>query len=66
MLRKFGFNGVCCDSRYRINGYDFFFIVINGFEKGFLVVCCILNYEDFIMMCNFFSKVKKNIGIIFL
>lgn len=64
MLRKFGPNGVCCDSRHRTNGHDFLLTVINGFEKGFPAACCISNHEDFTMMCNFFSKVKKNTGTI--
>lgn len=67
MLRKFGPNGVCCDSTHGTNGYDFLLttlLVIDEFGEGFPAAWCISNHEDFTTMCNFFSEVKKNTGTI--
>lgn len=67
MLFKFGVNGICCDSIYGINGYDFLLIiiyVIDEFGEGMLVVWCLFNYEDFCSMVVFFFEIKKKCGVV--
>lgn len=67
MLMKFVGNGICCDSMYGINVYDFFLIIIyvvDEFGEGILVVWCLLSYEDFISMVIFFFEIKKNCGFV--
>ena len=67
MLRKFGPNGVSCDSTHGTNGYHFLlttFLLINEFGEEFPAAWCISNQEDFTTMCKLFSEVKKNTGTI--
>ncbi len=53
------------DSTHGTNGYDFKLIsivVVDQFGEGFLVAWCFSNWEDKILLMNFFSHLKHQIG----
>ena len=68
MMKRFC-NGrvVCIDGTHGTNGYDFTLItviVIDEYGEGFPVAWCISNREDQLLLINFFTALKKRVGIV--
>ena len=68
MMKRFS-NGrvVCVDGTHGTNGYDFTLItviVIDEYGEGFPVAWWISNREDQLLLINFFTAIKKRVGIV--
>ena len=66
MLKQFASNRVVCiDATHGTNAYDFELItvlVVDEYGEGFPVAWCISNRQDHLLLANFFTHLKANVG----
>ena len=67
MLKEFGNNVICIDSRFKTIGYDFTLItilVIDEFGEGYPVAWCLTSREDQELISLFFETIKNKSGMV--